>query len=103
MPTPWMFPGVSDAAPACGHAGRKTTSRKVISGLGSSASASAPKGKSGSMAGEKMDQARRALKYCVKNLEDGDRFDIVTFSTEAEAWRGQLSSAKTDRAAVQSQ
>lgn len=54
--------------------------------------------RSGSMAGEKMDQARRALKYCVTNLEDGDRFDIVTFSNEAEAWKGEFTVARTGRA-----
>lgn len=56
--------------------------------------------RSGSMAGEKIEQARKALRYCVDNLADEDRFDIVTFSTEAEHWRGRLASAKTDRAAA---
>jgi Ca-activated chloride channel family protein len=38
---------------------------------------------SGSMAGEKMRQAKRALLYCVSNLNPGDGFDIIRFSTEA--------------------
>ena len=39
---------------------------------------------SGSMLeGNKMEQARGALKYCVENLRDGDRFNIVDFSTVA--------------------
>ncbi len=38
---------------------------------------------SGSMAGEKMRQAKRALLYCVNNLNPGDGFDIIRFSTEA--------------------
>ena len=39
---------------------------------------------SGSMLkGGKMDQARKALEYCVKNLRNGDRFNIVDFSTTA--------------------
>ena len=39
---------------------------------------------SGSMAGDKMEQARRALKFCINNLNAGDHFQIVRFSTEAE-------------------
>ena len=40
---------------------------------------------SGSMAGAKMEQARRALSFCLKTLNPDDRFEIVRFSTEAEA------------------
>jgi Ca-activated chloride channel family protein len=40
---------------------------------------------SGSMAGEKLESAKRALMYCVKNLNEGDRFQIVRFSTEADS------------------
>ncbi len=32
---------------------------------------------SGSMAGEKMEQARKALNFCVANLNSGDRFNII--------------------------
>jgi Ca-activated chloride channel family protein len=39
---------------------------------------------SGSMAGKKLDQARKALQFCVENLNSGDRFEIVRFSTEVE-------------------
>ncbi len=39
---------------------------------------------SGSMAGKKLEQARKALQFCVENLNDGDRFEIVRFSTEVE-------------------
>ena len=45
---------------------------------------------SGSMSGEKIKQARAALKYCVENLNDTDRFNIVTFSSSAEAWKKDL-------------
>jgi Ca-activated chloride channel family protein len=38
---------------------------------------------SGSMLGKKIEQVRRALHYCVKGLNEGDRFNIVDFSTEA--------------------
>ncbi|MEN8151662.1 MAG: VWA domain-containing protein, partial [Planctomycetota bacterium] len=40
--------------------------------------------KSGSMQGEKMKQARAALKFCVQSLRPGDRFNVVPFSTEAD-------------------
>ena len=39
---------------------------------------------SGSMRGKKIAQAREALEYCVKNLNDGDRFNLVRFSTDVE-------------------
>ncbi len=39
---------------------------------------------SGSMAGKKLDQAKKALQFCVENLNDGDRFELIRFSTEVE-------------------
>src|SRR5439155_10233030 len=39
---------------------------------------------SGSMAGDKLKQAKKALQFCVENLNDGDRFEIIRFSTEVE-------------------
>jgi Ca-activated chloride channel family protein len=48
---------------------------------------------SGSMAGTKLEQAKRALRFCVANLNGGDRFEIVRFSTEAEALFGKLTTA----------
>jgi len=39
---------------------------------------------SGSMAGKKIDQAKKALEFCLHNLNEGDRFEVVRFSTEAE-------------------
>lgn len=39
---------------------------------------------SGSMAGKKLEQAKKALLFCVENLNDGDRFEIIRFSTEVE-------------------
>ena len=38
---------------------------------------------SGSMSGEKIEQAKKALLYCVNNLNTGDHFNIIRFSTEA--------------------
>ncbi len=49
---------------------------------------------SGSMAqGGKIDQAKRALTFCLANLNPGDRFEIVRFSTEAEPLFGGLRQA----------
>ncbi len=48
---------------------------------------------SGSMAGEKIVQARRALRYCVEKLDDRDRFNVVRFSTGFDVLFPQLVSA----------
>ncbi|MCX7030607.1 MAG: VIT domain-containing protein [Spirochaetes bacterium] len=45
---------------------------------------------SGSMASQKLEQARRALSFCLANLGENDRFEIVRFSTEAEPLFGRL-------------
>lgn len=57
---------------------------------------------SGSMAesgGKKMEQAKRALSFCLQNLNEGDRFEIVRFSTEAEAFFGSLTEANKENVA----
>ena len=52
---------------------------------------------SGSMAeGDKLTQAKKALTFCLANLNQGDRFEIVRFSTEAEAVFGKLEEATAD-------
>ena len=48
---------------------------------------------SGSMVGEKLKQAKKALAFCINNLNNGDRFEIIKFSTEAEALFGVLTPA----------
>ena len=40
--------------------------------------------KSGSMKGEKIQQAKGALKFCINSLNKGDRFGIISFSTDVE-------------------
>jgi Ca-activated chloride channel family protein len=46
---------------------------------------------SGSMAeGGKLDQAKKALRFCLENLNADDRFEIIRFSTEAEPLFGKL-------------
>jgi len=45
---------------------------------------------SGSMRGVKMDQARNALKYCLKNLASHDRFALLNFATTVNRYRDKL-------------
>jgi len=45
---------------------------------------------SGSMRGEKIEQARAAIEYCLEQLNAGDRFNIVTFGTEVRSFRDAL-------------
>ena len=49
---------------------------------------------SGSMAGQKLEQAKKALQFCVENLNDGDRFEILRFATEVEPLFGKLTEAE---------
>src|SRR6266446_2389942 len=51
---------------------------------------------SGSMAGAKLQQAQKALRFCVENLNADARFEIVRFSTEAEPLFRELVPADSD-------
>jgi Ca-activated chloride channel family protein len=46
--------------------------------------------RSGSMSGEKMEQAREALKFVLNNLHEGDMFNIVAYDSEVETFRPEL-------------
>ena len=48
---------------------------------------------SGSMAGKKLEQAKKALRFCVENLNANDHFEIIRFSTEVEPLFDKLVSA----------
>ncbi len=48
---------------------------------------------SGSMAGKKLEQLKKAMTFCVENLNDNDRFELVRFSTEAEPFFEKLADA----------
>lgn len=48
---------------------------------------------SGSMEGEKIGQAKEALKYCIQHLNSEDRFNLITFSTETKLFKQKLVSA----------
>jgi Ca-activated chloride channel family protein len=51
---------------------------------------------SGSMAGPKIEQAKKALGFCLNSLNEGDRFEIIRFSTEAEPLFNELRLADKD-------
>lgn len=50
---------------------------------------------SGSMLGEKIDQAKRALKHCLKSLHPDDRYGILGFSTTVNEYSRALEPAQT--------
>jgi Ca-activated chloride channel family protein len=55
---------------------------------------------SGSMAGPKMEQAKAALRFCVRSLGPGDRFSIVPFSTEPRPFKDDLVPADAESRAA---
>lgn len=52
---------------------------------------------SGSMQGEKIEQAKAAVHYVVDHLNAADRFNLIAFSTGVKLWQPTLQSAATDR------
>ena len=54
---------------------------------------------SGSMAGAKLDQAKKALQFCVENLNREDRFEILRFATEVEPLFDRLAEATEENRA----
>lgn len=54
---------------------------------------------SGSMAGAKLEQAKKALLFCVENLNKEDRFDVLRFATEVEPLFDKLTDAGSDNTA----
>lgn len=56
---------------------------------------------SGSMSGKKIVQAREALKYCLEQLNEGDRFNVVSFSSTIKTFKDEFmktSNRKVDEA-----
>lgn len=50
---------------------------------------------SGSMQGEKIEQARNAAKGVIDQLHAGDRFNLIAFSTGVRLWQSELQPAST--------
>jgi Ca-activated chloride channel family protein len=51
---------------------------------------------SGSMAGPKMEQAKKAMKLCLDNLKPQDRFAMINFSTTVNKYRDGLVEANSE-------
>ncbi len=51
---------------------------------------------SGSMAGAKLEQAKKAMAFCVENLNDNDRFEVLRFATEVEPLFNNLRDASKE-------
>lgn len=51
---------------------------------------------SGSMSGNKIEQAKNALKFIVNNLNENDRFNIITFNTEIKKFDRELIQVNLD-------
>lgn len=51
---------------------------------------------SGSMEGEKMQQARDAAKYIVDHVNPGDRINLISFSTGVRLWSDKLETLDSD-------
>lgn len=54
---------------------------------------------SGSMAGEKLKQAKQAMTFCIENLNQSDHFEIIRFSTDTEPLFDKLVEASSDNRA----
>jgi Ca-activated chloride channel family protein len=46
--------------------------------------------RSGSMSGQKIEQAKGAAKFVVNNLREGDLFNLIAYDSEVESWRPEL-------------
>ncbi len=46
--------------------------------------------RSGSMSGEKIEQAKAALKFMLNNLREGDTFNVIAYDSEVELWKPEL-------------
>lgn len=51
---------------------------------------------SGSMRGPKMEQAKKALKYCINSLGENDRFSMLNFATSVSLFREEFVSANEE-------
>jgi Ca-activated chloride channel family protein len=51
---------------------------------------------SGSMSGVKMEQAKKAVKHCLSNLNTQDRFAVINFSTTVTRYRDNLVDASSE-------
>ncbi len=50
--------------------------------------------RSGSMSGDKFEQARQALRHCLEHLNPADRFNVIAFSSSVDAFADDLQPAR---------
>ncbi len=74
------------ASPSLADHNRKPVAKDVVFVLDTS----------GSMQGKKLVQAKKALSFCIENLNDEDRFQIIRFSTDVEMLFKSLRKADAD-------
>jgi len=53
--------------------------------------------RSGSMSGKKIEQVREALKFCLNSLNDGDRYDVISFADNVTPFKGSLQEYSADK------
>lgn len=53
--------------------------------------------RTGSMAGEKIEQAKEAFKFCVNSLGPNDQFNVITFNEQPEALFAELEKPTAER------
>jgi uncharacterized protein YegL len=63
-----------------GSASQKAVDKDVVFVLDSS----------GSMRGEKIEQARAAIDYCLTHLNPGDRFNVINFGTDVSSFKDDI-------------
>jgi Ca-activated chloride channel family protein len=52
--------------------------------------------RSGSMSGDKIDQAKNAAKFVVNHLREGDLFNMIAYDSEVESWKPELQKFNDD-------
>jgi Ca-activated chloride channel homolog len=52
--------------------------------------------RSGSMSGQKIEQARQAVKFFLNQLKPGDTFNVIAYDSEVEAFRPELQRVTSD-------
>lgn len=56
--------------------------------------------RTGSMSGEKIEQAKKALKYCIHQLKPSDRFNVIMFNEDTEWFKTGLTLATRENIAA---
>ncbi len=52
--------------------------------------------RSGSMSGDKIEQAKGAAKFVVNHLQEGDLFNLIAYDSEVESWKPELQKFSDD-------